>query len=389
MTETDTVFAPTVDARREIERLKSSFTETLVRDVRVPLTSVLGLLELFESKLQAREPFDLEDRQLLSSAIEHGERIRRLLDDHLEIAQQHDRPLSLNRQDTPAEQLIAEAAEALRGEAALRGVALNINTNPRSCLLYVDARQMRRALTHILSAALAATPDGGTLKIETQSITGTRMGDDGRRFTVISITDSGSGIPAEQVPFIFDAFWQATNASLAAKGRGLGLAIAKRIVAAHSGNVSVRSKLGLGTVYSITLLSAPPAETFQAQRLLIVEDVPDLLLLLRKLVERMGFEVETASGAHEALEIIREKRIDLLLTDWSMPGMNGGELISALKRDERLRAIPTVVLTGHDTDTERREAKAAGCDRFLVKPIKRDELQSVILELLPLAVSNH
>ncbi|MBA3767624.1 MAG: response regulator, partial [Acidobacteria bacterium] len=98
--------------------------------------------------------------------------------------------------------------------------------------------------------------------------------------------------------------------------------------------------------------------------------------------------VEIAPGAEEALAILGEKRIDLLLTDWSMPGMNGGELISALKRDERWSEIPTIVLTGHDTDVERTEARAAGCDRFLVKPIKRDELQSVIRELLATPITN-
>src|SRR5918912_2161794 len=146
MKETESVCAQIPDTRREIEQLKSSFTETLVRDVRLPLTSVLGLLELFESKLQAREPFDMEDRQLLSSALENGERIRRLLDDHLEIAGQHERPLVLNRQAVQAELLIAEAVKPLRGEAALRGVELSVRVNPRSFSLDVDLRQTCRAL---------------------------------------------------------------------------------------------------------------------------------------------------------------------------------------------------------------------------------------------------
>lgn len=370
------------EAEREIERLKSGFLNTLVRDVRLPLTSVLGLLELFESKLQAREAFDLEDRQLLNTAIENGDRMRHLLDDHLEIAQQHTRPLTLDQELVAVEQLLEEVTEPLRGEAALRGVELNIHVGARPLEMRVDRRQTRRALCHLLTAALAATPDGGAVDIDARSIIGTRASDAGRQLVVVNLTDSSQGIPAEEVPFVFDAFWQAADPR-ANTGRGLGLAIAKRIAAAHGGNVSVRSQLGTGTTYSLVLPAGERQSVLGQHRILIVDDVPELLLLLRKLVARMGYQVEIASGAAAALKILGETNIDLLLTDWAMPEMNGGELIATLKQTDALRHIPTIVLTGHDTERERDEAQAVGCDRFLVKPVKRDELQRVILELLP------
>lgn len=375
------------ETEREITRLKSGFVNTLVRDIRFPLTSVLGVLELFESKLQAREPFDMEDRQLLGSALENGDRMRRLLDDHLEVAQQQDRPLTLKLEDLNVAGLLEEVAEPLRGEAALRGVELNVNVSSRLLMMQVDVRQARRALCHLLTVALDATPDGGIIQIEAQTITGTRVGDEGRRLVVINVTDTGKGIPAEEVPYVFDAFWQAKD-QRANVVRGVGLAIAKRIAAAHGGNVSVRSQVGIGTTYSIILPASRQATNEERQRILIVDDVPEILLLLSKLVARMGYRVETAPCADEALAILRERDVDLLLTDWSMPGMNGGELITTLKRDDRLSQIPTIVLTGHDTDVERREARAAGCDRFLVKPIKRDELQRVISELLATTAVN-
>ncbi|HYO91296.1 MAG TPA: response regulator, partial [Pyrinomonadaceae bacterium] len=344
--------------------------------------SVLGLLELFESKLQAREPFDLEDRQLLNTAIENGDRMRHLLDDHLEIAQQHTRPLALEQEQVSVEQLLEEVTEPMRGEAALRGVELNIHVGAGKLEMRVDHKQTRRALCHLLTAALASTPDGGAVNIDARSIIGTRASDEGRQFVVVNLTDSSEGIPAEEVPFVFDAFWQAADPRVNT-GRGLGLAIAKRVAAAHGGNVSVRSHLGIGTTYSLVLPVGERQAVLDQHRILIVDDVPELLLLLRKLVARMGYQVEIASGAKAALKILRETNIDLLLTDWSMPEMNGGELIAALKQTDALRHIPTIVLTGHDTERERDEAQAVGCDRFLVKPVKRDELQRVILELLP------
>lgn len=372
-------------AEREIARLKSGFLTTLMRDVRLPLTSVLGLLELFESKLQAREPFDLEDRQLLSAAIEHSDRIRHRLDDHLEIAQQHERPLALAPELISVEQLLDEVTEPLRGEAALRGVELNVHVGAGKLEMRVDRRQTRRALCHLLTAALVSTPDGGAVQIDARALIGTRTDDEGRQFIVVNITDSSAGIPVEEVPFVFDAFWQHADsrAGTSSAGRGPGLAIAKRIAAAHGGNLSVRSQHGAGTTYSLVLPVGVRQVVAGQQRILIVDDVPELLLLLRKLVERMGFRVETAASAAAALVILRETKIDLLLTDWAMPLMNGGELIAVLKQDDALRHIPSIILTGHDTERERNDAQALGCDRFLIKPVKRDELQRIILELLP------
>ena len=369
------------DAQREIDRLKSGFINTLVRDIRLPLTSVLGVLDLFESKVQAREPFDLEDRQLLNSAIENGDRMRRLLDDHLEVARQQEQPLTLHQEDIKAAPLLEGIVEPLRGEAALRGVELNVKVRDPKLALHVDAKQTRRALCHLLTAALAATHDGGTVTIEAQTITGTRVGDEGRRLVVINIADSGAGLPAEEVPFVFDAFWQAPGTRHSGL-QGVGLAIARRIAAAHGGNVTVRSQSGVGTIYSIVLPASQLEIYTEKRRVLVVDDVPDILLLLGKLVERMGYQVEMASCAADALEVLGQKEINLLITDWAMPGMNGGELIAVLKQETRWQDIPTVVLTGHDTEMERGEASQAGCDCFLVKPVKRDALQHAINELL-------
>lgn len=369
------------DAQREIDRLKSGFINTLMRDIRLPLTSVLGLLELFESKLQERESFDLEDRQLLGSALENGDRMRRLLDDHLEVARQQE-PLFLQPEKILVAPMLEGLVEPLRGEAALRGVEINIQMTDPQLELQVDAKQTRRALSHVLTAALAATPDGGAVNIEAQGITGTRIGDDGRRFIILNIADTGAGLSAEETPFVFDAFWQAHGSNHSSRVHGVGLAIARRIAAAHGGNVTVRSQLGMGTVYSMTLPASASLAPSNKQRVLVVDDVPDIMLLMGKLVERMGYQVMTASCAAEALSVLESKEIDLLITDWAMPGMSGGELITTLKQDERWRSIPSIILTGHDTSAEREAALMAGCDCFLVKPVKRDDLQRAINKLL-------
>ncbi len=371
------------ETARELARLKSGFVNTLVHEIRLPLASILALLELFDSKLSAREAFDVEDRDLLLSAVGQGARLRRLVDDLLEVAQQQERPLPLKPEQLDTNALLAVLIEPLRGEAALRGIEIKLQLHAGTPPLDVDARQARRALGHILACALGATRDGGDVVVAAQGIAGTRRGDEGRQFVIINVSDTSDGIPAEELPFVFDSFWRPTDGNRHAGGCGVRLAIAKRVAAAHGGNVAVRSQRSIGATYSI-LLPAHVERAEQAstkRRVLIVEDTPDLLTLLGKLVERMGYEVLTADNATHARELLeRGPRVDLLLTDWSMPEVSGCELITALKADPRWRTLPTIVLTGHDAVAD--DAAAAGCDRFLVKPILRDELQQTISELL-------
>lgn len=378
----------TVEAARvEVERLRAGFVNTLMRDVRLPLTGVLGLLDLFQSKLAARETFDAEDRQLLSVAIEQGARVRHVVDDLLELSQQHERPLALRPEPTDGEELIASAVELVRGAAALRGVEIKISVERETPPLGVDPKQARRALRHLLCVALEATRDGGTITVEAHGLTGTRVGEAGRSLVLLSVTDTGDGIPAEELPFVFDSFWHATDPRNRSAARGISLAIAKRVAAAHGGSVAVRSQVGTGSVYSLVLPAHAESRRREGElaRVLVVEDAPDLRLLVGKLVERMGYEVLLAPDVPRAIELLEKNEVDLLLTDWAMPGMNGGELIAKMKDDARWQTIPTVVLTGHDM--ERQHARDVGCDRFLVKPAVRDELQDAIKELLQASVN--
>ena len=370
------------DTEGELARLKSGFVNTLVHDIRLPLASILALLELFDSKLAAREPFGMEDRELLLSAVAQGARLRRLVDDLLEVAQQQERPLKLAPRPVDTRALLTELTESVRGEAALRGVEISLQVHAGTPALEVDAPQVRRALAHMLACALSATRDGGVVSVEAQGITGARKGDEGRSFVIINFTDTSDGIPAEELPFVFDTFWQPGDGRRHAGGCGVRLALAKRIAAVHGGNVAVRSQRGVGATYSILLPAQATPSAREARRVLIVEDTADLRVLLGKLVERMGYEALTVESAGEARTVLeRGPHVDLLLTDWAMPEMSGAELLAALRRDPRWRDLPTIVLTGHDTAAD--EAAAVGCDRFLVKPVLRDKLQEAIAELLP------
>lgn len=246
----------TDETAHESRRLKQYFVRTLVREVRLPLSGVLSVLKTLESKFDAGEPVTATDRQLLGAAIEHCESVCVGIDDHLEVAQDGEHAPSLDVRQVSAAKLVTGTVETIRAEAALNGVGVDVHVAPDTPELVVDERQAARLLMHVLDAALVQTHEGGRIWVEAHGITGRRVEDGGRRFCRIDITEDGAGLPPEEVAYIFDAFRPSQPTSRNSTNSNIGLAIARRIAIAHGGNISARSGLGVGTIYSITLPAA-------------------------------------------------------------------------------------------------------------------------------------
>lgn len=241
------------EVTNESLRLKQYFVRTLVRDVRLPLSGIVGVLKKVEGKLLSHEPLTAADRQLLSAAIEHGERICFSVDNHLEVALDADQTPSLKLRKIAVAELLHDAVETVRAEAALGGIAIDMHIAADTPDIFVDERQTTRLLMHVLDAALMQTHEGGRIWVEAHAITGRRIEDDGRCFCRIDITEDGAGLAPEEVPYIFDAFRPSQPTPRTATNSNIGLAIARRIALAHGGNISARSSLGTGTIYCITL----------------------------------------------------------------------------------------------------------------------------------------
>jgi signal transduction histidine kinase len=245
------------EATLESQRLKRYVVRTLVRDVRLPLSGIVGVLKTLEDKINASEPLTSADRQLLRGAVELGERVCVSVDDHLEVTQDADRTLHLQSRRVTSAKLIEEIVETVRVEASLSGVGIEAHVAADTPDLFVDARQAARLLMHVLDAALLQTHEGGRIWVEAHGIAGRRTEDAGHTLCRIDITEDGAGLPPEDVPYIFDAFRPSEPTPRNATNSNVGLAIARRIAVAHGGNISARSSLGVGTIYSITLPAAP------------------------------------------------------------------------------------------------------------------------------------
>lgn len=286
--------------------------------------------------------------------------------------------LSINIGAEDARVLVRDAIDGVRDIAVKKPVRLETRLPVRELVLDCDRIRVIQALTNLLSNAIKFTPQGGTITISVAEAPGGHA-----RF---SVEDTGRGIPEGDLPRVYDRYWQARET--AHLGSGLGLAIAKGIVEAHGGAISVESRVGHGTTFSIVLPTthrpsrgggnAIRAKTTVARtgvRLLVVDDEPSALAALARLLEDEGFTVETALGGLGALRKVREHAPDILIVDAGMPGLKGPDFVRKVRED--LAEIPVILLTRRD-DQDPADTRQELRGHYIGKPVEIDELVSAI-----------
>jgi CheY-like chemotaxis protein len=249
----------------------------------------------------------------------------------------------------------------------------------------LDPFRLRQILGNLLSNAIKFTPPG-------QGITVRAFYDEAKEVVVFSVIDEGPGIDEKWQERIFDAFLQVrgSDASLHG-GTGLGLPISRALARRMGGDITVRSRTGEGSTFSVSLpaqkqsapaLQGPDTASFQANgaKVLVVEDQPDNQLLIRLLMERMGFVVRMADNGEEALETLQWGRFDLALIDENMPGISGTETMRRMR--QRGIQTPMVALTANAIKGDRERFIKAGFDDYLSKPIRKEQLIKTVAALL-------
>ncbi|OYT69723.1 MAG: hypothetical protein CFK52_13080 [Chloracidobacterium sp. CP2_5A] len=255
----------TVAKLEELAHQREEFTAVLVHDIRSPLTTVYGALELME--LRSDELGALDDN--LRHIIQHGYRtldhIMKLVNEVLDFSKAEAGGETLDLEWVPIAELIREAAAQISLTAERKGLRLQADCPLDSLTLLLDRGKMLRAIGNLLSNAVKFTPEGGTVTLRAERVEGAGL-NAGKTFVAVHVEDTGPGIPAKDLPYIFNPYYQARQRARQL-GTGLGLAIVQRIAAAHGGQASVQSAEGVGTAFTITLpviASCPVAEP-QAQ----------------------------------------------------------------------------------------------------------------------------
>ncbi|MEP7050140.1 MAG: hybrid sensor histidine kinase/response regulator [Pseudomonadota bacterium] len=339
-------------------RSRDSVLSVVAHDLRNPL----NVISLTAHGLLHQLP-DAAIRRSAERIIRSAQRADRMVRDLLTISAIETGRFSLDIQAVQTPELILGALESQHSLAAAASVIVAADVSPNLPPLQADEERLLDVLENLIGNAIKFTPPGGSITVGASQR---------ERDILIWVKDSGSGITSEQLPHIFDRFWQATQKER--RGVGLGLSICKTIVEAHGGRIWAESSVGAGTTLFFTVPAATPSQPRvdapEIANVLLVDDRPENLLALKAILERPEYRLITARSGEEALALALRERFAVALVDIAMPGMNGLEVAVHLKELERSRDIPIIFVTAFGNDPEEvHRAYTAGAADYLVKPL--------------------
>ena len=366
-------------ARREAQAAstaKSHFLASMSHELRTPLNAILGYSEMLQEDAEsAGQSGFIPDLQKIESA---GRHLLTLINDVLDLSKIEAGKMELYLESFEVKTVLEAVAATVEPLIHKNGNTLRQEWANDLGAMRADVTRVRQILLNLLSNASKFT-DHGTITLAAE-----RSGD-GTRVT-FSVRDTGVGMTEEQVGKLFQAFSQA-EASTAAKygGTGLGLAISKRFAEMMGGTITVTSTPGKGTTFAVHLpvvvaeskapVVTPAPGVTSVGTVLVIDDDPAMRTLMERILGREGFRVITAPDGPTGLELARREKPTVITLDLLMPGMDGWEVLGALKAQEELAQIPVVMLTILD---EQRIGFALGAAEYLTKPIERDRLVAVL-----------
>lgn len=364
----------------EADRRKDEFLAMLGHELRNPLAPIRNAVEVLRMQSGPANPtfqwgMDVIARQT--------EQLSHLVDDLLDVARITHGRIALRKAPVQLAEIIAQAVETTRPLIEARRQNLTFSLTPIPIQLLADPARLAQVISNLLNNAAKYTPEGGRIELIALA--------EGHE-AVITVRDTGVGIPPQILPHIFDLFIQA-NRSLdrSEGGLGLGLSLVRNIVEMHGGHVQAASAgPGRGSEFTVRLpilaAGAPTAPAAAAapshsdaphRRILVVDDNPDVARSFTLLLETLGHEVQTVYSGAEALIRVREFHPEVVFLDIGLPGMNGYEVARRL-RSEHQQALRLIALTGYGREDDRCRATEAGFDHYLLKPVAIEALEVLL-----------
>jgi PAS domain S-box-containing protein len=370
------------DAAQNANRAKDEFLAVVSHELRTPLTPIMGWLELLRSP-------SLDDamRNQAYNVIERNARAQgQLVNDILDVSRITTGKLRMEMKPASLAPLVRLAVEALRTNADSKEITLELAIEDIG-EANLDVNRIQQVVWNLMQNAIKFTPEGGRIRVGLE-----REGEMAR----ISVSDTGSGIDPEFLPFVFDRFRQADSSSTRrAGGLGLGLAIVEHIVEGHGGHATAWSEgEGQGARFTIELplLPIPALATtvspdvplrevgvLDGLSIVVTDDEPDTRDMMQVLLQSHGATVKTASSAQKTLNLLQDFTPDLLISDIGMPVVDGYELRQELT--QRGFDKPSIALTAYTAPRDEQRAIEAGFSAHLGKPVDADSLLKLITKL--------
>lgn len=379
---------------KEFEGVKNQFFANVAHELRTPLTVIFGLAD----RLRRGEKSDSVEenaRQILKQS----EHLLQLTNQVLDLARLESHQFQLHLNQGNVADFIVQQITALTPLAASKDIQLKAVCATPELWTAFDKPQLQNILNNLITNAVRHTPPGGAIQVSVG------MEPDGDSW-YLRVADTGEGIDPEDLPHVFDRYFQGRRSGGTVGASGIGLTLTRDLVQLMGGTVAVESMRGEGTVFSIVLplvheaasastmllptraddagsVQPAPVPAGDMPLLLLMEDNPDVLAFLRLCLQphyQLVVAIDGAAGIEKAFELIP----DIILTDVAMPFKDGYEVTSILKNDERTSHIPIVMLTAKADPRDRMEGRRRGANAYLTKPFDEPELLLVLHNLLHL-----
>jgi signal transduction histidine kinase/ActR/RegA family two-component response regulator len=376
------------------DRLKEEFLATVSHELRTPLSAILGWASMLNfSKL------DTETTSNALSVIERNAKAQaKIVGDILDVSSIVKGKLRIDARPVEFAKIVQSALDTLRLAADAKAISLSVSLDPEAGTVAADPDRLQQIVWNLVANAIKFTPMGGRVAVQLARADS---------HLELTVSDNGSGISREFLPHVFERFRQADSSTTRKHGGlGLGLAIVRHLVELHGGTVSVESPgTGQGAKFTVRLPAAiaPPATPIDlvvqtdedangdsaevpdlaGLRVLLVDDEPDTLEILRVMLNQFGANVRGAASTNDALEAFLAWKPDVLVSDLGMPGEDGFALIGKVRAltPEQGCDIPAAALTAHVRDEDRSKALAAGYQTHLKKPVDPTKLAAAVARL--------
>ena len=369
---------------KELDQLKSEFLNTVSHELRTPLTSIKAFAEILLD-MEGDDPETL--REFLGIINKEADRLTRLINNLLDLSRIEAGRMNWHFEASDLNELVTNASNILQMAADKKGVEYRLRLHKDPLPVRADADKLVQVVTNLVGNALKFTPTGGLVEISTSLV---------RDRAEVVVKDSGMGIALEHHQRIFEKFGQVdTSETREIKGSGLGLPIARSIVEAHRGTLTVDSELGKGASFvvrlplyvgassdgeegspssapkSADLAEATPSPASKPRTVMIVDDEANIRRFLRHILEQENYDVLEAASGREALQRASREQPNLILLDLRLPDMTGFEILEQLKLKSDTRDIPVIILS---IIQDKEQGFRLGASDFLSKPVDREKL---------------
>jgi signal transduction histidine kinase/DNA-binding response OmpR family regulator len=366
---------------KELDRMKSDLLANVSHELRTPLTAIKGYTDyILDRKLGA-----ISEKQEKGLVVvqRNLDRLSKSINALLDFSRMDVGKITLSIHPFSLAQLVSQIGMTLRSELEKRRLQFEAEIEPELPQLIGDREKVSQVLENLVINAMKFTPEGGRI-----TVAASRIVEGGRPAAQIRVSDTGIGIPRDQIGKIFIRFHQVDGSTTRRFGGvGLGLAIVKSILDAHGTQIVVESEEGRGTLFRFTLpildkseTHAPPERARADHGLvLVVDDEPDVSRALRGYLQEEGFEVVTAASAAEGAREAAARRPSVILLDLLLPDQSGLDLLQSLKADPVTQDIPVLIVSVANDDLKALSLGAAEC---LLKPVDRTRIVGTVRKLV-------